>query len=179
MKTKVNTNEQSTNDEESNNTKNKFVTIKMKTKHLSKKEKRKIICKKYREKKKLYVIELEREYSNLQSQLLSLKNQLLSLKNQTDFCSKNDLLLLISSHLNNRSYSSFFFPSFQLNTKDDLLNYLNFIQNQRIFLSNCFFSSSIDKTLLKEMIMISFIIEKLLISIVIFLNGVSNIDTYN
>ena len=28
MKTKVNTNEQSTNDEESNNTKNKFVTIK-------------------------------------------------------------------------------------------------------------------------------------------------------
>ena len=62
---------------------------------------------------------------------------------------------------------------------DDLLNYLNFIQNQRIFLSNCFFSSSIDKTLLKEMIMISFIIEKLLISIVIFLNGVSNIDTYN
>ena len=38
MKTKVNTNEQSTNDEESNNTKNKFVTIKMKTKHLSKKE---------------------------------------------------------------------------------------------------------------------------------------------
>ena len=151
MKTKVNTNEQSTNDEESNNTKNKFVTIKMKTKHLSKKEKRKIICKKYREKKKLYVIELEREYSNLQSQLLSLKNQ-------TDFCSKNDLLLLISSHLNNRSYSSFFFPSFQLNTKDDLLNYLNFIQNQRIFLSNCFFSSSIDKTLLKEMIMISFII---------------------
>lgn len=172
MKTKVNTNEQSTNDEESNNTKNKFVTIKMKTKHLSKKEKRKIICKKYREKKKLYVIELEREYSNLQSQLLSLKNQ-------TDFCSKNDLLLLISSHLNNRSYSSFFFPSFQLNTKDDLLNYLNFIQNQRIFLSNCFFSSSIDKTLLKEMIMISFIIEKLLISIVIFLNGVSNIDTYN
>ena len=91
MKTKVNTNEQSTNDEESNNTKNKFVTIKMKTKHLSKKEKRKIICKKYREKKKLYVIELEREYSNLQSQLLSLKNQ-------TDFCSKNDLLLLISSH---------------------------------------------------------------------------------
>ena len=172
MKTKVNTNEQSTNDEESNNTKNKFVTIKMKTKHLSKKEKRKIICKKYREKKKLYVIELEREYSNLQSQLLSLKNQ-------TDFCSKNDLLHLISSHLNNRSYSSFFFPSFQLNTKDDLLNYLNFIQNQRIFLSNCFFSSSIDKTLLKEMIMISFIIEKLLISIVIFLNGVSNIDTYN
>ena len=172
MKTKVNTNEQSTNDEESNNTKNKFVTIKMKTKHLSKKEKRKIICKKYREKKKLYVIELEREYSNLQSQLLSLKNQ-------TDFCSKNDLLLLISSHLNNRSYSSFFFPSFQLNTKDDLLNYLNFIQNQRIFLSNCFISSSIDKTLLKEMIMISFIIEKLLISIVIFLNGVSNIDTYN
>ena len=172
MKTKVNTNEQSTNDEESNNTKNKFVTIKMKTKHLSKKEKRKIICKKYREKKKLYVIELEREYSNLQSQLLSLKNQ-------TDFCSKNDLLLLISSHLNNRSYSSFFFPSFQLNTKDDLLNYLNFIQNQRIFLSNCFFSSSIDKTLLKEMIMISFIIEKLLISIGIFLNGVSNIDTYN
>ena len=172
MKTKVNTNEQSTNDEESNNTKNKFVTIKMKTKHLSKKEKRKIICKKYREKKKLYVIELEREYSNLQSQLLSLKNQ-------TDFCSKNDLLLLISSHLNNRSYSSFFFPSFQLNTKDDLLNYLNFIQNQRIFLSNCFFSSSIDKTLLKEMIMISFIIEKLLISIVNFLNGVSNIDTYN
>lgn len=172
MKTKVNTNEQSTNDEESNNTKNKFVTIKMKTKHLSKKEKRKIICKKYRDKKKLYVIELEREYSNLQSQLLSLKNQ-------TDFCSKNDLLLLISSHLNNRSYSSFFFPSFQLNTKDDLLNYLNFIQNQRIFLSNCFFSSSIDKTLLKEMIMISFIIEKLLISIVIFLNGVSNIDTYN
>ena len=172
MKTKVNTNEQSTNDEESNNTKNKFVTIKMKTKHLSKKEKRKIICKKYREKKKLYVIELEREYSNLQSQSLSLKNQ-------TDFCSKNDLLLLISSHLNNRSYSSFFFPSFQLNTKDDLLNYLNFIQNQRIFLSNCFFSSSIDKTLLKEMIMISFIIEKLLISIVIFLNGVSNIDTYN
>ena len=172
MKTKVNTNEQSTNYEESNNTKNKFVTIKMKTKHLSKKEKRKIICKKYREKKKLYVIELEREYSNLQSQLLSLKNQ-------TDFCSKNDLLLLISSHLNNRSYSSFFFPSFQLNTKDDLLNYLNFIQNQRIFLSNCFFSSSIDKTLLKEMIMISFIIEKLLISIVIFLNGVSNIDTYN
>ena len=172
MKTKVNTNEQSTNDEESNNTKNKFVTIKMKTKHLSKKEKRKIICKKYREKKKLYVIELEREYSNLQSQLFSLKNQ-------TDFCSKNDLLLLISSHLNNRSYSSFFFPSFQLNTKDDLLNYLNFIQNQRIFLSNCFFSSSIDKTLLKEMIMISFIIEKLLISIVIFLNGVSNIDTYN
>ena len=172
MKTKVNTNEQSTNDEESNNTKNKFVTIKMKTKHLSKKEKRKIICKKYRENKKLYVIELEREYSNLQSQLLSLKNQ-------TDFCSKNDLLLLISSHLNNRSYSSFFFPSFQLNTKDDLLNYLNFIQNQRIFLSNCFFSSSIDKTLLKEMIMISFIIEKLLISIVIFLNGVSNIDTYN
>ena len=172
MKTKVNTNEQSTNDEESNNTKNKFVTIKMKTKHLSKKEKRKIICKKYREKKKLYVIELEREYSNLQSQLLSLKNQ-------TDFCSKNDLLPLISSHLNNRSYSSFFFPSFQLNTKDDLLNYLNFIQNQRIFLSNCFFSSSIDKTLLKEMIMISFIIEKLLISIVIFLNGVSNIDTYN
>ena len=172
MKTKVNTNEQSTNDEESNNTKNKFVTIKMKTKHLSKKEKRKIICKKYREKKKLYVIELEREYSNLQSQLLSLKNQ-------TDFCSKNDLLLLISSHLNNHSYSSFFFPSFQLNTKDDLLNYLNFIQNQRIFLSNCFFSSSIDKTLLKEMIMISFIIEKLLISIVIFLNGVSNIDTYN
>ena len=172
MKTKVNTNEQSTNDEESNNTKNKFVTIKMKTKHLSKKEKRKIICKKYREKKKLYVIELEREYSNLQSQLLSLKNQ-------TDFCSKNDLLLLISSHLNNRSYSSFFFPSFQLNTKDDLLNYLNFIQNQRIFLSNCFFSSSIDKKLLKEMIMISFIIEKLLISIVIFLNGVSNIDTYN
>lgn len=172
MKTKVNTNEQSTNDEESNNTKNKFVTIKMKTKHLSKKEKRKIICKKYREKKKLYVIELEREYSNLQSQLLSLKNQ-------TDFCSKNDLLLLISSHLNNRSYSSFFFPSFQLNTKDDLLNYLNFIQNQRIFLSNCFFSSSIDKALLKEMIMISFIIEKLLISIVIFLNGVSNIDTYN
>ena len=172
MKTKVNTNEQSTNDEESNNTKNKFVTIKMKTKHLSKKEKRKNICKKYREKKKLYVIELEREYSNLQSQLLSLKNQ-------TDFCSKNDLLLLISSHLNNRSYSSFFFPSFQLNTKDDLLNYLNFIQNQRIFLSNCFFSSSIDKTLLKEMIMISFIIEKLLISIVIFLNGVSNIDTYN
>ena len=158
MKTKVNTNEQSTNDEESNNTKNKFVTIKMKTKHLSKKEKRKIICKKYREKKKLYVIELEREYSNLQSQLLSLKNQ-------TDFCSKNDLLLLISSHLNNRSYSSFFFPSFQLNTKDDLLNYLNFIQNQRIFLSNCFFSSSIDKTILKEMIMISFIIEKLLISI--------------
>ena len=144
----------------------------MKTKHLSKKEKRKIICKKYREKKKLYVIELEREYSNLQSQLLSLKNQ-------TDFCSKNDLLLLISSHLNNRSYSSFFFPSFQLNTKDDLLNYLNFIQNQRIFLSNCFCSSSIDKTLLKEMIMISFIIEKLLISIVIFLNGVSNIDTYN
>ena len=172
MKTKVNTNEQSTNDEESNNTKNKFVTIKMKTKHQTKKEKRKIICKKYREKKKLYVIELEREYSNLQSQLLSLKNQ-------TDFCSKNDLLLLISSHLNNRSYSSFFFPSFQLNTKDDLLNYLNFIQNQRIFLSNCFFSSSIDKTLLKEMIMISFIIEKLLISIVIFLNGVSNIDTYN
>ena len=172
MKTKVNTNEQSTNDEESNNTKNKFVTIKMKTKHLSKKEKRKIICKKYREKKKLYVIELEREYSNLQSQLLSLKNQ-------TDFCSKNDLLLLISSHFNNRSYSSFFFPSFQLNTKDDLLNYLNFIQNQRISLSNCFFSSSIDKTLLKEMIMISFIIEKLLISIVIFLNGVSNIDTYN
>ena len=172
MKTKVNTNEQSTNDEESNNTKNKFVTIKMKTKHLSKKEKRKIICKKYREKKKLYVIELEREYTNLQSQLLSLKNQ-------TDFCSKNDLLLLISSHLNNRSYSSFFFPSFQLNTKDDLLNYLNFIQNQRIFLSNCFFSSSIDKTLLKEMIMISFIIEKLLISIVNFLNGVSNIDTYN
>ena len=172
MKTKVNTNEQSTNDEESNNTKNKFVTIKMKTKHLSKKEKRKIICKKYREKKKLYVIELEREYSNLQSQLLSLKNQ-------TDFCSKNDLLLLISSHLNNRSYSSFFFPSFQLNTKDDLLNYLNFIQNQRIFLSNCFFSSSIDKTLLKEMIMISFIIEKLLISIVSFLNEVSNIDTYN
>ena len=172
MKTKVNTNEQSTNDEESNNTKNKFVTIKMKTKHLSKKEKRKIICKKYREKKKLYVSELEREYSNLQSQLLSLKNQ-------TDFCSKNDLLLLISSHLNNRSYSSFFFPSFQLNTKDDLLNYLNFIQNQRIFLSNCFFSSSIDKTLLKEMIMISFIIEKLLISIVNFLNGVSNIDTYN
>lgn len=172
MKTKVNTNEHSTNDEESNNTKNKFVTIKMKTKHLSKKEKRKIICKKYREKKKLYVIELEREYSNLQSQLLSLKNK-------TDFCSKNDLLLLISSHLNNRSYSSFFFPSFQLNTKDDLLNYLNFIQNQRIFLSNCFFSSSIDKTLLKEMIMISFIIEKLLISIVIFLNGVSNIDTYN
>lgn len=172
MKTKVNTNEQSTNDEESNNTKNKFVTIKMKTKHLSKKEKRKIICKKYREKKKLYVIELEREYSNLQSQLLSLKNQ-------TDFCSKNDLLLLISSHLNNRSYSSFFFPSFQLNTKDDLLNYLNFIQNQRIFLSNCFFSSSIDKTLLKEMIMLSFIIEKLLISIVIFLNGVSNIDTDN
>ena len=156
MKTKVNTNEQSTNDEESNNTKNKLVTIKIKTKHLSKKEKRKIICKKYREKKKLYVIELEREYSNLQSQLLSLKNQ-------TDFCSKNDLLLLISSHLNNRSYSSFFFPSFQLNTKDDLLNYLNFIQNQRIFLSNCFFSSSIDKTLLKEMIMISFIIEKLLI----------------
>ena len=151
MKTKVNTNEQSTNDEESNNTKNKFVTIKMKTKHLSRKEKRKIICKKYREKKKLYVIELEREYSNLQSQSLSLKNQ-------TDFCSKNDLLLLISSHLNNRSYSSFFFPSFQLNTKDDLLNYLNFIQNQRIFLSNCFFSSSIDKTLLKEMMVILLII---------------------
>lgn len=171
MKTKVNTNEQSTNDEESNNTKNKFVTIKVKGKNLSKREKRKIICKKYREKKKQYVIELEREYSNLKSQLSSLKNQ-------TDFCSNNDLLFLISSQLNNFSYKSFFFPSFNLNTKDDLVKYLNFIRKQRMLLSNCFFSSLNKRILIKEMIMISDLIEKLLISIVFFVNGAINIDTY-
>lgn len=173
-KERTNTYEQSTNDEESNylNSKNKFVTIKIKHKPLSKREKRKIICKKYREKKKLYLLKLEKEYSELQSQLLSLNNQ-------TELSyTTNDILLLISSQLKNSSYISFFVPSFTLKTKDDLIKYLNFIRKQRMILLNCFISSMNERALYKEMIMISYSIEKLLISIVIFLNGVSNIDAY-
>ena len=52
----MNPNEGSTNDEKTNESKKctkKFVTFKIKQKQLSKKEKRKIICKKYREKRSI------------------------------------------------------------------------------------------------------------------------------
>ena len=138
----MNPNEGSTNDEETNESKKctkKFVTFKIKQKQLRKKEKRKIICKKYREKKKHHLEELEREYNLLRSELHSLS------KSQGIAQPLNELICLIVNHITSvlgQCYLPYLFPSFPINSFDDLLMYRTFIQAQKVNWIMCYFTTN-------------------------------------
>ena len=174
----MNPNESSTNDEETNESKNtskKFVTFKIKQKQLTKKEKRKIICKKYREKKKRHLEELEREYKLLRSELLSLS------KSQSIAQPLNELISLIANHITSvvgQSYLPYLIPSFPINTLDDLLMYRNFIKDQKVNWIMCYFTTNNVNSILivKRMVILITRIESMIISVLRYIETIRCLD---
>ena len=98
-----------------------------------------IICKKYREKKKHHLEELEREYNLLRSELHSLS------KSQGIAQPLNELICLIVNHITSvlgQCYLPYLFPSFPINSFDDLLMYRTFIQAQKVNWIMCYFTTN-------------------------------------
>lgn len=177
----MNPNEGSTNDEETNESKkstNKFVTFKIKQKQISKKEKRKIICKKYREKKKHHLAELEKEYKLLRSELLSLS------KNQGIAQPLNEFISLIANHITSvfgQSYLPYLFPSFPINTFEDLLMYRAFIQEQKVNWIMCYFTTTNNcyrSLIAKQMIILISQIERMLSSVLQYIENMRRVEYY-
>lgn len=176
----MNPNEGSTSDEETNEPKKstkKFVTFKIKQKQLSKKEKRKIICKKYREKKKHHLLELEREYKFLRSELSSLS------KSKDIAQPLNELICLIADHITSimgQSYLPYLFPSFPINSLNDLLMYRNFIQDQKVNWIICYFTNNnINSSLIvRQMLILITQIEGMIQSVVKYIDTMRCVDYY-
>ena len=174
----MNPNEGSTNDEETNESKKtqkKFFTFKIKQKQLSKKEKRKIICKKYREKKKLHLEELEREYKLLRSELLSLS------KSQGIAQPLNELISLIANQISSvvgQSYLPYLIPSFPINTVNDLVMYRNFIQDQKVKWIMCYFTTNNMSSILivKHMVILITRIESMVISMLQYIDTIKYLE---